>query len=110
MTSIGRRLGDRAIGLPRRRQVSDMGDVGGVWTGPSGGGGGTPFAPIGATPPPPRPHSPITPVRSRRNKTPRAMPKNRTPPTSGDQNPSPHPPTRTAREALAPGLKSVAHA
>ena len=89
MTSIGRRLVDRSIGLPQRRQVIDMGDVGGVWTGPSGGGGWVPFAPIGARPPPTRLHSPITAIRSRRNRTPRTMPKIGTPPTSVDQNAAP---------------------
>src|SRR2546428_7693802 len=106
MPSSGRRLVDRSIGLPHRRQVIDMGDVGGVGTGPSGGGGGTPFAPIGARPPPTRLHSPITAIRSRRNKTPRTMPKTGTPPTSVDQKPLPDPPTRTVRNAPAPGLNS----
>src|SRR2546426_2292982 len=69
MTSIGRRLVDRSIGLPHRRQVIDMGDVGGVWTGPSGGGGGAPFPPHGPRAPPPPPPSPITPHKSRRDKT-----------------------------------------
>src|SRR2546427_11515327 len=87
MTSIGRRLVDRSIGLPQRRQVIDMGDVGGVWTGPSGGGGGTPFAPLGARAPPPRPPHPITPVRSRRERTARTMTKNRPPPTTADPEP-----------------------
>src|SRR2546426_9194873 len=90
MTSIGRRLVDRSIGLPQRRQVIDMGDVGGVWTGPSGGGGGTPFAPLGARPPPTRPHSPITAIRSSRNRTPRTEPQTRAPPTSVGQKPVPH--------------------
>src|SRR5256885_15218613 len=93
MTSIGRRLVDRSIGLPQRRQVIDMGDVGGVWTGPSGGGGGAPFAPLGARPPPTRPPSPITAVRGSRNRTPGAMPKTGAPPTPAGQNPLPHPPT-----------------
>src|SRR5947209_18599836 len=106
MTSIGRRLVDRSIGLPQRRQVIDMGDAGGVWTGPSGGGGGVPFAPIGARPPPTRLHSPITAIRSRRNRTPRTMPKLGTPPTSVDQNAGPDPPTCTVWNALAPGLNS----
>src|SRR2546425_9450886 len=75
MTSIGRRLVDRSIGLPQRRQVIDMGDAGGVWTGPSGGGGGAPLAPLRAGPPPPRPPNPITPVRSSKDTTPRTMPK-----------------------------------
>src|SRR2546426_11216277 len=83
MTSIGRRLVDRSIGLPQRRQVIDMGDVGGGWTGPSGGGGGTPFAPIGAGPPPARPPSPLPPLRGSRDKSPRAMPETGAPPTSG---------------------------
>src|SRR2546426_11760676 len=74
MTSIGRRLVDRSIGLPHRRQVIDMGDVGGVWTGPSGGGGGAPFAPLGATPPPTRPPSPSPPVRGRGDETAREVP------------------------------------
>src|SRR2546425_3617405 len=80
MTSIGRRLVDRSIGLPQRRQVIDMGDVGGVWTGPSGGGGGTPFPPIRARPPPPPPPHPITPIRSSKNRAPRAKPKTGAPP------------------------------
>src|SRR5437879_11442894 len=108
MTSIGRRLVDRSIGLPQRRQVIDMGDVGGFWTGPSGGGGGTPFAPIGARPPPTHLHSPITAIRSRRNRTPRTMPKIGTPPTSVDQNPFPDPPTWTVWNALAPVFNSFA--
>src|SRR5438445_12078572 len=108
MTSIGRRLVDRSIGLPQRRQVIDMGDVGGVWTGPSGGGGWVPFAPIGARPPPTRLHSPITAIRSRRNRTPRTMPKIGTPPTSVDQNAVPDPPTWTVWNALAPVLNSFA--
>src|SRR3989442_8954487 len=95
MTSIGRRLVDRSIGLPQRRQVIDMGDVGGVWTGPSGGGGGAPFAPLGARPPPTPLPSPITPIRSSRDRTPRTMPKTRAPPTSVGQNPVSDPPTRT---------------
>src|SRR2546428_13089235 len=61
MTSIGRRLVDRSIGLPQRRQVIDMGDVGGVLTGPSGGGGGRPFPPPRGRPPPTPPPTPITP-------------------------------------------------
>src|SRR2546427_12286424 len=73
MTSIGRRLVDRSIGLPQRRQVIDMGDAGGGWTGPSGGGGGTPLAPPRAGPPPARPPSPTTPVTSRRDRAPRAQ-------------------------------------
>src|SRR5256712_5137022 len=101
MTSIGRRLVDRSIGLPHRRQVIDMGDVGGVWTGPSGGGGGPPFAPIGATPPPTRLHSPITAIRSSRNRTPRTMPKTRTPPDSVGQNPLSDAPTLTRWNWLA---------
>src|SRR2546426_12639776 len=108
MTSIGRRLVDRSIGLPQRRQVIDMGDVGGVWTGPSGGGGGTPFAPIGPRPPPTRLPSPITAIRSSRNRTPKTMPKTRTPPTAVDQNPVPHAPTWTVWDALAPGVNSFA--
>src|SRR3989454_2365188 len=102
MTSIGRRLVDRSIGLPQRRQVIDMGDAGGVWTGPSGGGGGTPLAPLGARPPPTRPQSPLTPVRSSRNRTPRTMPKTGTPPTSVDPKPFPHAPAWTVLNALAP--------
>src|SRR2546422_11008300 len=81
MTSIGRRLVDRSIGLPQRRQVIDMGDVGGVWTGPSGGGGGGPLAPIGPRPPPTPLPSPITAIRSSRDRTPRARPKTRAPAT-----------------------------
>src|SRR2546425_2684270 len=71
MTSIGRRLVDRSIGLPQRRQVIDMGDVGGGWTGPSGGGGGAPFAPPRARAPPNPLPSPITPLRSSRDRAPR---------------------------------------
>ena len=41
MTSIGRRLVDRSIGLPQRRQVIDIGEVGAEGTGPSGGGADT---------------------------------------------------------------------
>src|SRR2546427_11187464 len=85
MTSIGRRLVDRSIGLPQRRQVIDMGDVGGVWTGPSRGGGGDPFPPLGARPPPTPLHNPIPPIRGSTNRTPRTMPKTGTPPTSGGQ-------------------------
>src|SRR2546422_5671639 len=70
MTSIGRRLVDRSIGLPQRRQVIDMGDVGGVWTRPSGGGGGAPFAPLGAKPAPAPLHSPLTAHRSSRHNRP----------------------------------------
>src|SRR2546426_10525740 len=95
MTSIGRRLVDRSIGLPQRRQVIDMGDVGGVWTGPSGGGGGTPFAPIGARPPPIRLPSPITAVRGSRNRTPGTKPKTGAPPTSAGHKPFPHAPALT---------------
>src|SRR2546425_1198036 len=40
MTSMGRRLVDRSIGLPQRRQAIDIGEVGAERTGPSGGGGG----------------------------------------------------------------------
>src|SRR2546425_13364387 len=102
MTSIGRRLVDRSIGLPQRRQVIDMGDVGGGWTGPSGGGGGTPFAPLGAAAPPPRLPSPITPIRGRRDKTPRTKPQNGAPPTAGGPQPVPRPPTRDVRNTRAP--------
>src|SRR5256885_16912894 len=94
MTSIGRRLVDRSIGLPQRRQVIDMGDVGGDWTGPSGGGGGTPFAPIGAGAPPIRRPNPITPVRGRRDRTPRAKPETGTPPTPVGPDPFPDAPAR----------------
>src|SRR2546427_12160728 len=66
MTSIGRRLVDRSIGLPHRRQVIDMGDVGGGWTGPSGGGGGAPFRPHRPTPPLTRRHRPVTATEGRR--------------------------------------------
>src|SRR2546427_1311362 len=100
MTSIGRRLVDRSIGLPQRRQVIDMGDVGGVWTGPSGGGGGTPFAPIGARAPPTRLHSPITAIRSSRDRTPRTVPKTGAPPTSVDPKPVPDAPARAGWNAL----------
>src|SRR2546428_14049722 len=58
MTSIGRRLVDRSIGLPQRRQVIDMGDVGGGWPGPSRGGGGAPPPPPGRGAPPVRPPNP----------------------------------------------------
>src|SRR2546427_10494578 len=90
MTSIGRRLVDRSIGLPQRRQVIDMGDVGGGWTGPSGGGGGAPFAPLGAGAPPTRPHSPIPPIRGAQDRTPETMPETRATPTAGGQKPLPH--------------------
>src|SRR2546427_4894 len=40
MTSMGRRLVDRSIGLPQRRQVIDIGEGGAERTGPSRGGGG----------------------------------------------------------------------
>src|SRR3989442_4623386 len=90
MTSIGRRLVDRSIGLPQRRQVIDMGDVGGVWTGPSGGGGGAPFSPIGARPPPIPPPNPITAIRSSRSRNPRTMPKTGDTPKSVGQKPLPH--------------------
>src|SRR5256712_4738384 len=83
MTSIGRRLVDRSIGLPHRRQVIDMGDVGGVWTGPSRGGGGAPFRAHRPPPPPPPLHRPTSPATGRRDKTPRAMPQTGTPPTAG---------------------------
>src|SRR2546427_9923163 len=96
MTSIGRRLVDRSIGLPQRRQVIDMGDVGGDWTGPSGGGGGTPFAPIGAGPPPIRRPSPLTAIRGRRDRAPGAMPQTGTPPAPGGPSPVPPEPARTA--------------
>src|SRR5207249_1754668 len=70
MTSIGRRLVDRSIGFPHRRQVIDMGDVGDVGTGPSaGGGGGTALPPSSPKPPPRRLQSPITATRRTRNKT-----------------------------------------
>src|SRR2546427_8162763 len=53
MTSIGRRLVDRSIGLPQRRQVIDIGEVGAERTGPSGGGGGAAaLPPIGPKPAP----------------------------------------------------------
>src|SRR5438093_11769381 len=56
MTSIGRRLVDRSIGFPQRRQVIDMGEVGDVGTGPSaGGGGGTALPANSPNPPPSRP-------------------------------------------------------
>src|SRR2546426_12093952 len=75
MTSIGRRLVDRSIGLPQRRQVIDMGDVGGVWTGPSGGGGGTPLSPLGPRPPPTRLPNPIPPTTGTRHRAPGKEPK-----------------------------------
>src|SRR5690349_8435425 len=108
MTSIGRRLVDSSIGLPQRRQVIDMGDAGGVWTGPSGGGGGGPLVPISPRPPPTRLQSPITAISSRRNRTPRTMPKIGTPPTSVDQKPLPDVPTWTVWNALAPVFNSLA--
>src|SRR3989442_15081222 len=104
MTSIGRRLVDRSIGLPQRRQVIDMGDVGGVWTGPSGGGGGAPFAPPRAGAPPPPPPHPITPIRRRGDKKPGAMAENGAAPTAGGQKPVPQPPAPAGWDALAPGL------
>src|SRR5207245_9916174 len=69
MTSMGRRLVDRSIGLPQRRQVIDIGEVGAERTGPSGGGGGTAaLPPIPPQPPPPRLHTAITAVGSRPNR------------------------------------------
>src|SRR5437879_13784294 len=108
MTSIGRRLVDRSIGLPQRRQVIDIGDAGGVWTGPSGGGGGVPFAPIGARPPPTRLHRAFTATRRWRNTPPRPMPNIGTPPTAVDQDAGPDPPTCTVRLRLDQVLESRA--
>src|SRR5712691_3282349 len=103
MTSMGRRLVDRSIGLPQRRQVIDIGEVGAERTGPSGGGGGTAaLPPIGPKPPPPRLQTAITAIRSRRNRTLRTIPKTGKPPTSLDQNELPVGPTWTVWNALAP--------
>src|SRR2546422_10992169 len=94
MTSIGRRLVDRSIGLPQRRQVIDIAEVGADWTGPSSGGGGAAaLPPVGPKPPPLRPHLAITAVRSRRNRTLRASAKTGAPPTSADHNERPGGPT-----------------
>src|SRR5437867_6161703 len=110
MTSMGRRLVDRSIGLPQRRQVIDIGEVGADWTGPSGGGGGTAaLPPIGPKPPPDRLHIAMTAIRSRRNSTLRTIAKTGTPPTSVDQNELPVGPTWTVWTALAPGFNSFAN-
>src|SRR3989442_4776242 len=61
MTSIGRRLVDRSIGLPQRRQVIDIAEVGADWTGPSSGGGGDRrLPPVRPQAAPPLPHTPLT--------------------------------------------------
>src|SRR5437867_7269298 len=109
MTSIGRRLVDRSIGLPQRRQVIDIGEVGVDGTGPSGGGGGTALPPIGPKPPPTRLQRPITASRRTRNKTLRTIAKTGKPATSVDQNAFPDGPTWTVWNALAPVLISLAN-
>src|SRR2546428_14045397 len=80
MTSIGRRLVDRSIGLPQRRQGIDMGEVGGGWTGPSGGGGGGPLGPLRPAAPPTPPPRPLTANPGRGNRTPMGKPEARDPP------------------------------
>src|SRR5207249_12108820 len=110
MTSIGRRLVDRSIGLPQRRQVIDVGEVGAERTGPSGGGGGTAaLPPIGPKPPPDRLHIAITAIRSRTNSALRTIAKTGAPPTSVDQNELPVGPTWTVWNALAPVFSSFAN-
>src|SRR2546425_3882382 len=110
MTSIGRRLVDRSIGLPQRRQVIDIGEVGAERTGPSGGGGGTAaLPPIGPKPPPDRLHIAITAIRSRTNSALRTIAKTGAPPTSVDQNELPVGPTWTVWNALAPVFSSFAN-
>src|SRR5438552_17154715 len=87
MTSLRRRLVDRSIGFPHRRQGIDMGEVADVGTGPSaGGGGGTALPPSSPKPPPRRRQSPITATRRTRNKTLRTIEKRGKPATSVDQN------------------------
>src|SRR2546427_8104222 len=98
MTSMGRRLVDRSIGLPQRRQVIDIGEVGAERTGPSGGGGGTAaLPPIAPKPPPDCLHIAITAIRSRTNRTLRTIAKAGNPPTSADQNELPGRPPWTLR-------------
>src|SRR3989442_15793920 len=95
---MGRRLVDRSIGLPQRRQVIDIGEAGAEWTGPSGGGGGTAaFPPMGPKPPPESPHIPITATRARVTSTLRTNAKTGTPPRSLDQNQPPLGPTAPPR-------------
>src|SRR2546426_10607357 len=82
MTSIGRRLVDRSIGLPQRRQVIDIGEVGAERTGPSGGGGGAAaLPPIGPKPAPALRQRAMTMRSSRTDNTPRMSANTVMPPT-----------------------------
>src|SRR2546426_12296003 len=108
MTSMGRRLVDRSIGLPQRRQVIDIGEVGAERTGPSGGGGGTAaLPPIPPQPPPPRLQTAITAIRSRTNRTLRTIAKTAAPPTGADHNKLPVGPTWRPRNGAAAGINAV---
>src|SRR3989442_7217407 len=110
MTSMGRRLVDRSIGLPERRRAFDMGEGGAERTGLSGGGGGTAaLPPIGPKPPPDCLHIAITAIRSRTNRTLRTIAKTGNPPTSVDQNELPVGPTWTVWNELAPVFDSFAN-
>src|SRR3989449_1236204 len=110
MTSMGRRLVDRSIGLPQRRQAIDIGEGGEGGPGPSGGGGGTAAVPtIGPKPPPDCLHIAITASRSRTNRTLRTIAKTGNPPTSVDQNELAVGPTWTVWNALAPVFNSFAN-
>src|SRR2546428_10753319 len=94
MTSMGRRLVDRSIGLPQRRQAIDIGEVGAERTGPSRGGGGTAaLPPIAPKPPPDFLHIAITATRSRTDRSLRTIAKTRNAPTSVDHNELPAGPT-----------------